>query len=182
MVPLPLIRKWYLSTITILTSREKVKIRPALRVRWPQQSRGKGSHHRFHRGDLRYLRHFHRRYPLLSRETGTHPVPENLRAYYCHAVYREIDIRIARHLRDRLFRELNTDVSLRVKKWRIQTVLKYPDAASSIFPSLSKTCAGKAMNLQSAKRKFSTKQTRTEKSWSLWNWRILMYRMNSPAL
>lgn len=40
----------------------------------------------------------------------------------------------SRHLRDRLFSELNSDVSLRVKKLTIWTVSKYPDVANCICP------------------------------------------------
>ena len=40
----------------------------------------------------------------------------------------------SRHLRDRLFKELNTDVSLEWKKWKIQTVLKCRDAENFICP------------------------------------------------
>ena len=41
----------------------------------------------------------------------------------------------SRHLRERLFRELNTDVSLRVKKPTIRTASKSPEGVN--FTSLS---------------------------------------------
>ncbi len=41
----------------------------------------------------------------------------------------------SRHLRDRLMRELNTDVSLRVEETDKQTASRFPAVVSFIFPS-----------------------------------------------
>ena len=41
----------------------------------------------------------------------------------------------SRHLRDRLFRELNTDVSLQVEETESQTASRYPAVVSFICPS-----------------------------------------------
>ena len=44
----------------------------------------------------------------------------------------------SRHLRDRLFKELNTDVSLRVEEtsWRLRTHLRFQDVVSFILSVL----------------------------------------------
>ena len=53
----------------------------------------------------------------------------------------------SRHLRDRLFRELNTDVSLRVEE-TMQTASKYPVVVSFTFLFLLRTCVVKDTSLQ----------------------------------
>lgn len=40
----------------------------------------------------------------------------------------------SRHLRDRLFKELNTDVSLRVEETESPTATKYPAVVSFTYP------------------------------------------------
>ena len=54
----------------------------------------------------------------------------------------------SRHLRDRLFRELNTDVSLRVEETEMQTASKYPVVVSFTFLFLLRTCVVKDTSLQ----------------------------------
>ena len=49
----------------------------------------------------------------------------------------------SRHLRDRLFRELNTDVSLRVEERTIQTASKCPAAASCTLCPYRKYAQGR---------------------------------------
>ena len=61
----------------------------------------------------------------------------------------------SRHIRDRLFRELNTDVSLRVEESENQDSYKV---------SGSRTCAVKDMNLQSARQKYYTITMRMERN------------------
>ena len=53
----------------------------------------------------------------------------------------------SRHLRDRLFRELNTDVSLRVEETDNTDCFKVSGRASFICQSLLKICAVRAMSL-----------------------------------
>ena len=58
----------------------------------------------------------------------------------------------SRHIRERLFRELNTDVSLRVEETdSADTASRFPAAASCICPSSLRTCAVRALSLQSAR-------------------------------
>ena len=104
---------------------KKVKIGKLYEFDGLKQSGGTGSHHRLHRSHLRYRRYPYRRYHLLPGEPGGHSVPEDFRAHHRHAVSwsttarwqaRRESIITSRHLRDRLFRELNTDVSLRVEE------------------------------------------------------------------
>ncbi len=52
----------------------------------------------------------------------------------------------SRHLRDRLFRELNTDVSLRVEETDSADCSRFRAAASCICPYSSRTCAAKALS------------------------------------
>ena len=67
----------------------------------------------------------------------------------------------SRHLRDRLFRELNTDVSLRVEETDTTEAFKVSGRGRApSVPCSSKTCAGRAMNSRSAKPRFSTGRTR----------------------
>ena len=87
----------------------------------------------------------------------------------------------SRHLRDRLFRELNTDVSLRGRRPRTWIPLRCPAGVSSICPSSLRTCAGRATSSLSARRRFSTRRMRTENSWSPWRWPTSTCRMNLRA-
>ena len=58
----------------------------------------------------------------------------------------------SRHLRDRLFRELNTDVSLRVEETETTGLpSRFPAVVSFICPSSSRTCAVRVMSLPSAR-------------------------------
>ena len=85
----------------------------------------------------------------------------------------------SRHLRDRLFRELNTDVSLRVEESDSTDSFKVSGRGELHLSVLIEICAGKVMNLQSAKQKFFIKKMKTENCWNQWNWHILMCRKNS---
>ena len=53
-----------------------------------------------------------------------------------------------RHLRDRLFKELLKDVSLRVKKQALRTATASAAGAKCTFPFLSRICEGRAMNFR----------------------------------
>lgn len=76
------------------------------------------------RSDFRYCGYPYRRHHLFSVKPGGHSVPENIRADHCHGFYgkrqplagQEGKYITSRHIRERLFRELNTDVSLRVEE------------------------------------------------------------------
>lgn len=59
----------------------------------------------------------------------------------------------SRHIRERLFRELNTDVSLRVEETDSADCFKVSAAASCICPSSLRTCAGRASSLRSARQR-----------------------------
>ena len=84
----------------------------------------------------------------------------------------------SRHLRDRLFRELNTDVSLRVEETDNTDSFKVSGRGELHLSVLVETCVVKVMNSQSAKPKFFTKKTKTASSSNQWKQYTLMYRMN----
>ena len=81
----------------------------------------------------------------------------------------------SRHIRERLFRELNTDVSLRVEESESTDSFKVSGRGELHLSVLIE-------NMRSAKPKYYTKKMKTANCLSQWNWHILMYRKNLPEL
>lgn len=74
----------------------------------------------------------------------------------------------SRNLRDRLFKEVETNVAMRVEETVPPIRLRYPAAASCTSPFLSSRCAARTTNSRSpARALFSRKKT--ARSWSRWN-------------
>ena len=70
----------------------------------------------------------------------------------------------SRHLRDRLFRELNTDVSLRVEETDSPDSYKVSGRGELHLSVLIENMRREVMSLPSAKLKFSTTRMRTARS------------------
>lgn len=75
----------------------------------------------------------------------------------------------SRHIRDRLLRELNTDVSLRVRILTHLIPSRFPDVESFTFQYLSRTCAVRAMSSLLVRQRCSTSMTKTARSLSQWS-------------
>ena len=87
----------------------------------------------------------------------------------------------SRHLRDRLFRELNTDVSLRVEDTEDTDTFKV-SGRGELHLSILRPCAVKDMSSLSARQKSFTNMMSATVNWNPWSWPSSTYRTNFPAL
>lgn len=84
----------------------------------------------------------------------------------------------SRHLRDRLFRELNTDVSLRVEETDNTDSFKVSGRGELHLSVLVENMRREGYEFAVSKAEFFTKKTKTASSSSQWKPYTLMYRMN----
>ena len=87
----------------------------------------------------------------------------------------------SRHLRDRLFREVQTNVSLRVEETDSADAFKVSAVANSTSLSSSKKCAVRVMNSRSVNRASSPKKS-TVRNANRWKLSPSTFRLNSWAL
>ena len=89
----------------------------------------------------------------------------------------------SRHLRDRLFRELNTDVSLRVEETETTDCFKVSGRGELHLSVLIENMRREGYEFAVSKAEVLYKyDERTARSWSRWSSLTSMYRMSLPAL
>ena len=77
----------------------------------------------------------------------------------------------SRHLRDRLFRELNTDVSLRVEESDSTDSFKVSGRGELHLSVLIENMRREGMNLQLVRQKFCITQMKMVRNWNRWRLR-----------
>ena len=85
----------------------------------------------------------------------------------------------SRHLRDRLFRELNTDVSLRVEESDSTDSFKVSGRGELHLSVLIENMRREGYEFAVSKAEVLIKKMKMENCWNQWNWHILMCRKNS---
>ena len=88
----------------------------------------------------------------------------------------------SRHIRDRLFRELNTDVSLRVEETDTTEAFKVSGRGELHLSVLIENMRREGYEFAVSKAEVYIKQMKTARNWNLWNCAISMCRKNSPEL
>ena len=88
----------------------------------------------------------------------------------------------SRHLRERLYKELNTDVSLRVEDTENTDCFKVSGRGELHLSVLIENMRREGYELQSARQKLFTTRMRKVIFLSQWNRLSSMYQMNSPVL
>ena len=88
----------------------------------------------------------------------------------------------SRHLRDRLFRELNTDVSLRVEETETTDCFKVSGRGELHLSVLIENMRREGYEFAVSKAEVTLQIRRdAAESWSRWSWLTSMFRTSSPV-